>query len=97
MSNIKNFVDEKTSKKIIDTICKLDFDTIHKLSKNSGVSVHRLQNFVDGDEMITRLDKGKLIVHLIQLVEMNEEQNLPAENTEGVFTTLKEFQLRKTG
>lgn len=97
MSNIKNFVDEKTSKKIIDTICALDFDTIHKLSKDSGVPVHRLQSFVDGDEIITQLDKGKLIIHLIKLVDIGEEQNPRDEDKEETFMTLKEFQLRKTG
>ena len=97
MSNIKNFVEEKTSKKIVDALCALDFNAIHKLAKDSGVPVHRLQNFVDGDEKITQIDKGKLIVYLVKSVDTNEKAGKPEENKENVFATLKEFQQRNTG
>jgi len=97
MSNIKNFVGEKTTRKIVDALCALDFNTIHKLAEDSGVPVHRLQDFVDETEKITQLDKGKLIVYLVKLVDMGEEEGQLEETGEQIFTTLKEFQQRKTG
>ena len=97
MANIKNFVDEKTSRKIIDAICSLDFNTIHNLAKDSGVPVDRLQSFVDGDEKITLLDKGKLIIHLIKLADITEETNIDEESNDKGFITLKDFQDRKAG
>ena len=95
MSNIKNFIDERSARKIIDTLRTLDFHTILKLSEDSGVPVHRLRNIIDGVEQITRLDKGKLIVYLVKLVDMDEEQL--EETEEQIITTLKEFQQCKTG
>jgi len=97
MSNIKNFVGEKTTRKIVDALCALDFNTIHKLAEDSGVPVHRLQDFVDETEKITQLDKGKLIVYLVKLVDMGEEEGQLEETGEQIFTALKEFQQRKTG
>lgn len=98
MANIKNFVDEKTSGKIIDALCALDFDSIHKLAKNSGIPVDRLQDFVDGDEKITQLDKGKLITHLIASAETAEEKHQHSEtNKEMELARLKDFQRRKAG
>lgn len=92
MSNVKNFVDEKTTRKTISAICSLDFTEIHKLSKKSGLPVSRLQNFVDETEEMTQIDKGKLISHLINLTDISEE-----ETKEAKYTNLKEFQKRKTG
>ena len=97
MSDIKNFIDERTARRVIGALCALDFNTIHKLAEDSGVPVHRLQNFVDGTEKITQLDKEKLIVYLVKLVDMGEEEGQLEDTEEQIFTTLKEFQQRKTG
>ena len=97
MSDVKNFVDEKTKRKIIDALCELDFNSIHILADNSGVPVSRLQDFVDNTERITHLDKGKLIIHLVNLMDISEEGKQHEETTEPNFTSLKEFQQRKTG
>ena len=98
MATIKNFVDEKTSRKIIDAICALDYSSVLKLSDDSGVPVHRLQSFVDGDEKITQLDKGKLIIHLIKLVDIVDEEHHHEEtNDEMVSPGINDFQRRKAG
>ncbi len=96
MGNVKNFVDEKTSRKIISALCALEYKEVLKLSEKSEIPVTRLLDFVDGDEKITQLDKGKLIIHLINLAEISIEE----ETTEKIkerFTTHQEFLLRKTG
>lgn len=97
MNNIKNFVDEKTSRKIISAICSLDFTDIHKLSEESGVPVSRLQDFVDETEKITQIDKGKLIVHLINMTDISEDEKQLEETKGQKYTTVKEFQQRKPG
>jgi uncharacterized protein YbbC (DUF1343 family) len=96
MDNVKNFVDEKTSRLIIQALCDLEFNDVLKLSEKSGVTVSRLQDFVDGDEQITQLDKGKLIIHLVNLAEMSNESK-QLEKTEESYTSLKDFQNRKAG
>lgn len=95
MSNVKNFVDEKTAKRIIDAITTLDFHGVLKLADDSGVPVSRLRDIIDRTERITQLDKGKLITHLMNLMDIREEEK-PDEEAEGQnFTSLKEFQQRK--
>ena len=97
MSNIKNFVDERTSRRVIGALCALDYNTIQKLAEDSGVPVSRLQNFVEETEKITQLDKGKLIIYLVKLVDMGEEEGQIEETEKQMITTLKDFQQRKTG
>ena len=98
MAIIKNFIDEKNSRKIIDAICALDYNAVHKLSKDSGIPVYRLQGFVDGDEKITLFDKGRLITHLINLVNFTDEEDRHEEaGNEVVFVNLRDFQRRKAG
>ncbi|MBL1142472.1 MAG: hypothetical protein HND53_10605 [Proteobacteria bacterium] len=97
MANVKNFVDEKTSRTIINALCALDYKDILVLSKKSGVTVTRLQDFVDGDEQITQLDKGKLIVHLISLSEISENKVGSTDIPENRFATHESFKARKTG
>jgi len=97
MSNIKNFIDERTARKVIDALCALDFKTIHKLAEDSGVPVSRLQNFIEGTEKITQLDKGKLIIYLVKLVDIIEEEGQLEETKKQIFTSLKDFQQHKTG
>ena len=97
MSIIKNFIDERTTRRVIGALCALDYNTIQKLAENSGVPVHRLQNIVDGTEKITPLDKGKLIVYLVRLENMGEWEGQLEETEEQIITALKDFQQRKTG
>ena len=96
-NKITNFVDEKTARKIIDALCRLDFKSITKLADDSGVPVNRLQNFIEGTEKITQLDKGKLIIHLINLADMAEDISTKEEPPEIKYTSLKDFQKRKAG
>ena len=89
-AEIKNFVDEKTTKLILDALSVLDFDSVHLLAKKSGVPVHRMQSFVDGDEKITQIDKGNLIPHLVALADMEYENDEQDESN----TRFAEFKKR---
>jgi hypothetical protein len=61
------------------------------------VPVTRLQDFVDGTEEITQLDKGKLIIHLVNLMDISEEEKQHEETSEPTYASLEDFQQRKTG
>ena len=95
MSDVTNFVDEKTSRKIIAALCSLEFNAINKLAEDSGVPVNRLLDFVDETEKITQLDKGKLILHLLKLMDMGEEEIQEMGTDEEKVPSLKQFQQRK--
>lgn len=97
MNEIKNFIDERTTRRVIGALCALNFNTIHKLAEDSSVPVHHLHNIIDGTEKITQLDREKLITYLVRLVNMGEEERLFEETEEQIITTLKEFQQCKTG
>ena len=93
--NVENFVDEKTSRKIINALTKLDFKTCNKLANDSGIPFTRLQAFIHGIEKITQLDKGKLILHFAEL-DMSEEKRCE-DSTQERYSSLKAFQQRKAG
>ena len=90
MSRVKNFINEKTTRKIVGALCALDLNTIHKLAKDSDVPVNRLHNIIAGAEKITQIEKEKLIVYLVKLVDMGEME-------EQTLTSLKDPQYRNTG
>ena len=62
------YVDKLIAEKIISDLGELSFDDVHKVSKKSGITVQKLQDFVDGDEKITVSDSVKLISTMSNLL-----------------------------
>ena len=93
--NITNFVDDKISRKIINALTKMDFETCNKLADNSGIPVSRLQEYIFGTEKITQLDKDMLILYVAELNKDDEKRY--EDSTMKQYSSLKEFQQRKVG
>lgn len=94
-NNIKNFVDEKTNRTIVDALMQLDFKSVNKLAEDSAIPVHRLQAFIEGSERITQVDKGSLILHLVDIDMTTQEKSKDPASEQ--FTSLDAFRRRKTG
>ena len=71
MDNANNPIDEQVSKKIIDTLSILSSEQIEKLAREANISQDHLRNIINGTEQISCIDKGKLIEHLIKLMDNN--------------------------
>ena len=71
MDNANNSIDEQVSKKIIDTLSILSPEQIDKLATEANIPQDHLRNIINGTEQISCIDKGKLIGHLIKLMDNN--------------------------
>ena len=69
MDNANNSIDDQVSLKIIDTLSILSSQQIDKLAEEANISQEHLRNIINGTEQISCIDKGKLIEHLIKLMD----------------------------
>jgi hypothetical protein len=88
---VKFYVDEKTTTKIVNALCDMDFLEFNQIVEDSKIPITRLLGFIDGSDKITTLDEEKLIPHLSRLSEMPDDKVHSDGNVVETYSSLKNF------